>query len=1210
MTPSLSLRLLGALAGSFALAAPALANPESTPIAESTTPPTAEQLSQEKTAPPSELRSTLVDIVPPQPTVTLEESAAAPAPEFSPGQPSSSQPSSSQPSSGQPSSDKPAVTPTLKILAPTPAEVLDVPAATVVLQFPIGKTAKLLVNGVPVDPALIGRTETDPNSGWVRQTWYGVALKEGDNRISAELPELQQSGLKLEDSVTVSVRGAVAKLVVRTAQSRIPADGRSQATVQGELLDPQGNRSNRDSVVTLLTTAGEFVGTDAAPDQPGFQVKASQGQFTAQLKAGLEAKTVRLRASASDLEAFTQLNFETNLRSSIATGVLDVRLGKRGTDFFRSFRDFLPADRDYSTQLDVRSAGFATGRIGEWLFTGAYNTERPLNQTCDGNVRLFRELQDCEHTYPTYGDTSQSTVVAPSIDSLFLRLERSSKVPGAATDYAMWGDYNTEEFATKSQEFTATTRQLHGFKGNYNLGNLQLTGFYADRVEGFQRDAIAPDGTSGYYFLSRRDVVEGSEDIYLELEELNRPGTVLDRKRLSRGPDYEIDYSRGTLLFREPILRTDVAKDGTPLVRRIITTYQHNQIGGEAKIYGARAQYHFSRGQERWLGATYLKQDQGLRDFELWGLDSYISLGPNSRLVAEYAQSRNELENAVNPGQGVTGDALRVELDGQLSPSLSARAYYRSASAGFANNATVSFTPGQTRYGAQASAKLGPQTNLRLQYDHERNQGIAPQLRTGFEDLFSPRYQAAPGSAVDDALTTLSLGVQHKIGAADVSLDYLHRDRTDRITQQETRSDQLRSRLSLPLAKDLTFLAQSELSLSKRVDPIYSDRSVLGLNWAVVPGVNVQLAHQLFHRGQYAGQSLTQLSLTGDYKLGPDTLLSGRYSLIGGEQDRWSPQGAIGLQQKIQITPGLKLNLAYEHVFNSGGRNAASNTFLQPWAPGQSSASLGLQGGDSYSVGLDYADGDRFQANARWEHRASSGGNTTLNIGASGKLSPSLTVLGRYQQANAANQTLVALQDTSNLKLGLAYRDPNSDKLNILLRYEARKNPSTIPDTLLLGSGTGSRAQLFALETIYAPSWRWEFYGKLALRQSRSYLADDLVSRSAATLGQVRATYRLGYSWDLAGEARWINQGGYRETGLALEAGYYLTPNLRLSAGYSFGKAGDRDFEGTRSASGPYFGLTVKLNDWFNGFGLQQPSRAIAAPAAPTVSSAKRQRID
>jgi hypothetical protein len=1075
----------------------------------------------------------------------------------------------------------------IQVISPTPNAVLDIPAATVVLRSSLAVKVELRVNGALVDSSLIGRTETDTTTKTVTQTWYGVSLQEGENTITANLAGTSTPAT----STKVKVRGAPASLKVRTVESRIPADGRSTVTIQGELLDQQGNRSNRDGLLTLSATAGEFVGDDASLEQPEFQVKVRQGQFSAQLRSGLEAKTVRIRAVTGGLEAFTQINFETNLRPSIATGVIDLRLGKRGTDFYRSFRDFLPIDRDYSYQVNARAAVFATGRIGEWLFTGAYNSDRPLNKTCDDTVRLFREQQFCDQNYPVYGDSSESIIVTPSIDSVFLRFERTSPVTNVGTDYAMWGDFNTEEFARRSQEFTSTTRQLHGFKANYNIGNLQITGLFANNVQGFQRDTIAPDGTSGFYFVSRRLLVEGSEDVFLESEELNRPGTVLERKRLNRNTDYEIDYDRGSILFRQPILRTDLAQDGMPLVRRIIVTYQYDTAGSDTSIYAGRTQYHFSREQNResWIGATYFKENQGDRNFELYGADAFISLGANSRLLAEYARS-----NHVSDFLGsVSGSAYRVELEGEIARGIQARAYYRSAESGFANNATVSFTPGQTRYGTQAAAAISRDTNLRFQYDHEDNKGIASQPLLTLEELITPRQEAIPGSAVDNSLTTISAGIQQRFGASELTVDWLHRDRRDRLNPSifTTTSDQLRSRFTLPINQRLTFLAQNETTLSSQVDAVYNDRTLLGLNWSVVPGVNVQLAQQFFTRGQFAGQSITSLGVTGDYKLGSDTTLSGRYSIFNGA-NRLTAQGAIGLNHKLSLSPGLRMDFAYEHVFgNFLATNATGAQFLQPFAPGQSAASVGIQGGDSYSVGIEYTGSKEFQASARFEHRNSTAGsNTVFSAGATGKLSPALTALLRYQQASAANQTLSALGDTANLKLGLAYRDPNDDRFNALLRYEYRKNPSSIPDSILFSSGSGYEDHLFALEGIYAPNWQWEFYGKFALRDSTSYLASDLVGTSTVTLTQARATYRFNYHWDLVGEVRWINQAnsGFNETGFVLEAGYYLTPNLRLAAGYSFGRVGDRDFDGSRSAGGLYLGLTVKVNELFNGFGLQK----------------------
>ncbi|RDH50746.1 TonB-dependent receptor [Fischerella thermalis] len=1099
----------------------------------------------------------------------------------------------------------------IKIL--TPDTVVDLPATTVILQFPVGAEVELRVNGNLVDPSLVGRTETDADTNLVTQTWYGVSLKEGTNTITTQVVGSSEPPV----SVQVVVRGAPTQLKLETVETRIPADGRSTATIKGELRDENGNRSNRDGVVTLVSTAGEFVGADFKPDQPGFQVEVKKGQFTASLKSSLNAQTVRIRAIANDLEAYTQLQFETALRPSLVTGIVDVRLGARGTDYYSSFRDFLPPKKDNSTQLDVRSSVFATGAIGEWLFTGAYNSSRNLNEDCNCDNKLFRAFQFNDQNYPVYGDSSKIEVLTPSIDSVYARFERSPKIPGADPDYFMWGDYTTQEFARSSQQFTSVTRQLHGFKGNYSLGNLQITAFYGNNIEAFQRDTIAPDGTSGYYFLSRRLLVPGSENITIELEELNRPGTVLERKQLNRGPDYEIDYDRGTILFREPIQRTDLGEDGQVLVRRIVVTYQYKGSGSDSNIYAGRLQYNFDRtlNKESWIGTTYFQQDQGMHDFELYGADAQIALGSRGKLIAEYAHSTNSLGLKPQDISGkVSGSAYRIEAEGEIFPGLRGRTYYRSTDAGFTNNATISFVPGQTRYGAQLTGKISPTTNLRFQYDHEDNFGTAPQPLDTFEELFAPRTQAVPGSKVDNSLTTITAGIQQRFGKATLDVDWVHRDREDRLCLEtlqcnvSTNSDQLRSQLKIPITKTLTFQAINELTLSSETDAVYPDRTAFGLNWAVVPGINVSLAQQFFTRGQYDDHSITSLSVNGQHKLGRDTTITGRYTILGGANEL-TTQGAIGLNNRWTIAPGLKLNLAYEHVFgNFFGRTATGQQFSQPFAVGQSGYSLGFGSGDSYSIGLEYTDNPKFQASARFEHRSSDrGSNTVITAGATGKISPSLTALVRYQQANSANQKLTGLGDTANLKVGLAYRDPQNDKFNALLRYEYRKNPAVIPDTVLLGSGTGSEDHTFAVEAIYAPNWQWEFYGKYALRNSTSYLAEDLVGTSTVNLGQLRATYRLGYSWDLVGEARLISQNNYTETGFVVEAGYYLTPNLRLSAGYVFGKVDDRDFSGTRSAGGPYLGLTVKLNELFDGFGLQKiPPRQQQESTKTLVEKLKR----
>ena len=181
----------------------------------------------------------------------------------------------------------------------------------------------------------------------------------------------------------------------------------------------------------------------------------------------------------------------------------------------------------------------------------------------------------------------------------------------------------------------------------------------------------------------------------------------------------------------------------------------------------------------------------------------------------------------------------------------------------------------------------------------------------------------------------------------------------------------------------------------------------------------------------------------------------------------------------------------------------------------------------------------------------------------------------------------------------MAYRDLHNDRWNALIRYDFRRNASTLPDNLIQGAGTGSEDHTFAIEAINSPNWRWEFYGKYAIRQSHTALAQDYVSSNTIHLAQLRAVYRFGYKWDMAMEARRTTQTGvrYSDKALSIEGGYFLTPNLRLALGYSFGNVKDMEFTGSRSSSGIYVGATFKVNELMRGFGRQKPSAAVTEEA-------------
>ncbi|WP_194050919.1 TonB-dependent receptor [Nodosilinea sp. LEGE 06152] len=1096
---------------------------------------------------------------------------------------------------------------TLELTLPRPA--VTVPAAKPAIASPTWADPEAAIAAATVQPQgqLPAVLEAEP----------GGAVPLANRRENAELFDFRFGGDQLPlnppstQPLTPVGPGAEAMYTLTLApesETQIPANGRSTLTLVGAVTTDEGNPLADDVVVTLTSTAGEFVGADYDADRGGFQVLARLGQFEAQLRSPLDARPATVQAFVSaqtlrdidpslardypTLEATTQVSFYTDLRPTIISGVVDFRVGRGGTNFLGSFRDFLnPDSLSDDVEVSFTTGLFATGAVGDWLFTGAYNNTRGLNDRCDGSS-LYRDVQACDQTYPVYGDSSTTDFLTPSIDSLYLRFQRDSLVPDAEPDYFMWGDYGTQEFAGESQQFTATVRELHGFKGNYTFGNgLQLTAMYADNVRPFQRDTIAPDGTSGYYFLSRRLVLRGSENVFIEAEEFNRPGTVLERTPLYRGVDYTIDYDRGTLLFNQPVRAVDLNPLGVTLVRRIVVTYQVEDASARGNLYAGRLQYRPNGDDGGVVGATLLSEDQGAQDFTLYGFDVLWPLGDLGQVTGEFARSTFNAGATNNQG-----NAYRIELSGTPFEGVTGQAFYRSTDSGFNNTATSTFRPGQTRWGGQVLAQVGPQTQIRALVDQERNLGTATAIQTSAAGLLRPGQTAIQGGQIDNTLTELRAGIVQQFGSATLGIDFVNRNRDDRIANTSANANQLVSRLNLPLTETLSALAQSELNLGT-TDPLYPTRNTVGLEWAVQPGVSLRLAQQ-FLSGGNGPSSITSLDTLVDYELDDNTTLTNRYSLLGG-YNGITGQGAIGLNHRLVLAPGLRATFGFERIFGDGfNLTGAGQQFAQPFAVGQGgSSSLGLLASTVYSVGLEYTDNPDWQASGRFEYRDSPGSsNIVLGAAAAGKITDSLTGLARFDLANFANQTITdALGNSSSLRLGLAYRNPVSDQFNGLLSYEYRRNPGSTPDSILQGTSSEAQDHTLSLEGIYAPSYRWEFYGKYGLRYSTANLAEDFGFSNSIHLAQARATYRFAYRWDVGAEVRWLGQPavGYNETGFALEAGYYLTPDVRLGLGYSFGGANDGSFVGGggyRSASGPYFGITAKVNQLFNGFGVQPVS--------------------
>ncbi|NEQ20504.1 MAG: hypothetical protein F6K28_14925, partial [Microcoleus sp. SIO2G3] len=233
----------------------------------------------------------------------------------------------------------------VRILTPQPGATSS-RSTSLVVQYNADAQIQVNVNQEPIDPAITTQQERDEVQNIITQVWYNIPLEEGENTLTV------QAGDGTPSSVQLTVEEKAVQIeVAPVGDPRVPADGRSTISLQGRVTDENGQLITEETVVTLTASAGKFVGADEDKDQLGFQVTAREGLFTAQLQSGLEAQKVRIRAAVEELEqgiedvrqslipntspfeAYTQIEFVTNLRPSLVSGVVNLRIGASGTDF-------------------------------------------------------------------------------------------------------------------------------------------------------------------------------------------------------------------------------------------------------------------------------------------------------------------------------------------------------------------------------------------------------------------------------------------------------------------------------------------------------------------------------------------------------------------------------------------------------------------------------------------------------------------------------------------------------------------------------------------------------------------------------------------------------------------------------------------------------------------------------------------------------------
>ena len=698
--------------------------------------------------------------------------------------------------------------------------------------------------------------------------------------------------------------------------------------------------------------------------------------------------------------------------------------------------------------MDSRTEFYSEGRVayylkgvvaGKYLITSAFDTgKREFGQMFKNldraeNDRLLTNL-DPDKLYPVYGDSSTVVYDAQSQGRFYLALDSNDL-------NVLVGSY---PLSLNDTELAAYQRTLFGVRGTYRSvsrspygqPDTQVVVFGAEVRQAHVRDEILATGGS-LYFLSHRDLVEGSEQITMLVRDKNT-GLILSRVPQQQGLDYTIKYEEGRILFGRPILSV---VDGGSLVEpgllpghpvSIQIDYETSVESFERTAGGGRVRQQI--GDHVAIGGTYVKDEVSSGAYELQGVDAEIRLARNSRIVGELAESRGtDSVTFQSKDGGLTfTDATPLgeqegrawKLAAELDPGewfgapnrVQVGAYVKLLPDGFLSSGNL-VEQGTRKAGGHLRLRLTSKDGITARYDRE-------DLETG-----------ALGTS-ESSLGTLQWNHDEKRWG--FTGEYYSRDLTDATAGTTARSAYAAGRLRWKLTEKLT----TRLEHQETMRGTANDQTAVGLDYQVLPPLSLQAraTHgtlgEAIQAGLVLGRGSERAYVTERQK--EDQSVRSTATIVGGE-------AALGRSGKVYT------EYQVEHADN-GDRALSLIGMQRHWDPAQGfqfllsaehteiESNTGAIRRDAVATGFSYVRPSGFKATTRDEIRREPGTSERLQYLTSNqvefRLNPDFTLLGKYRYSRTRDRDLGTTEaEFEERSLGLAYRPVTHDRFNGLFRY-------------------------------------------------------------------------------------------------------------------------------------------------------------------------------
>ena len=609
------------------------------------------------------------------------------------------------------------------------------PAIRIAIKHDASQTVHLSNAGRPVSALAFDGTEVSADKSYAVSVWRGLPLTDGDNSFEADLVAAD-GAVVAHLARVVHYANAPARAEFVAAQSVLVADGIHKPVLAVRLVDRNGrpvragligpyrvNAPYTPALEVELQQSRQLAGLDRNPTQ--YKVEGDDGIAYIELAPTTETGSVILQfdfdraLSTAPSSSLSSAQSGSHARSQelrawlVSTQrdwiVVGFAKGTVGYDKLKLHMETLPEDKGADgpgdrARLDAsgQASLYAKGRIlGDWLLTLAYDSAKP---TAERQRDSLLGVINPRQFYTLYGDGSQQRPDAASASKLYLKLERDQF-------YALFGDFETGLTQSKLARYSRT---LNGIKTEYRGNGISFIGFASDTAQGYGRDEILGNGTSGLYRLSQSNILINSERIHIETRSRFRSDVIVESRALARTIDYDIDYAAGTLFFREPIQSRD--PNFNPVF--VIAEYETEGVGNKKLSAGGRAAVELLDGRAA-LGVSAIRDASNANTSDLVGIDAKFKLRPDTELRVEAARSRSAQPLSAYT-RDASGGAQLVEVE-HNDEKFNAIAYLRRQDAGFGVNQQNAVESGTSKAGIDAQYLLAPQTTLIGQAYHLTN---------------------------------------------------------------------------------------------------------------------------------------------------------------------------------------------------------------------------------------------------------------------------------------------------------------------------------------------------------------------------------------------------------------------------------------------------------------------------------------------------------